>query len=98
MGASFQFSNAYVSTPLCCPSRASFLTGLYQHNTGVKNNNCYVGGFHEGPEKRSLGVALQAAGYKTFYAGKYLNTFCKAGPCDVPPGWDYFAGLHGNSV
>src|SRR5262249_29533045 len=29
------FNNSYVSYPLCCPSRATFLTGQYSHNNGV---------------------------------------------------------------
>ena len=50
------FANAFVSTPVCCPSRSSLLTGRYQHNTNVVNNsrlgNCYGDEWISGLEAR----------------------------------------------
>ncbi len=77
------FQNAFVSTPVCCPSRSSFLTGRYQHNTHVVNNsasgNCYGSRWTAatGLESRSTFAAIlhEDANYTTFYAGKYLNNY-----------------------
>eukprot|EP00586_Coscinodiscus_wailesii_P007437 CAMPEP_0172491690 /NCGR_PEP_ID=MMETSP1066-20121228/22553_1 /TAXON_ID=671091 /ORGANISM="Coscinodiscus wailesii, Strain CCMP2513" /LENGTH=485 /DNA_ID=CAMNT_0013260855 /DNA_START=55 /DNA_END=1509 /DNA_ORIENTATION=- len=101
------FQNGFVHTPICCPSRSSILTGKYLHNGGALNNslsgNCNGLAWQERNEKRSIGVIAQGAGYRTAYAGKYLNTYgfktkwCD-GPCNrVPPGWDRWTGLVGNS-
>ncbi|XP_077541600.1 N-acetylglucosamine-6-sulfatase-like isoform X2 [Haemaphysalis longicornis] len=99
------FANTYVTTPLCCPSRSSILTGRYAHNAHVANNslsgNCSSLMWQRGPEREAFVVALQAAGYETFYAGKYLNKYGykRAGGVEhVPVGWDHWAGLVGNSV
>ena len=74
-GASF--TRAYASVPVCCPSRASLYAGQYQHNTGVTGNavatNCSSAAWQQGPETRTFAVPLRAAGYDTFFAGKYLN-------------------------
>lgn len=93
-----QFTNAFTSTPLCCPSRASLLTGQYAHNHRTLNNSlsggCNGHQWRERFEPRALPVLLQKSGYRTFFAGKYLNQYQGA---EVPPGWHEFHGLHGNS-
>ena len=99
VGLGTRYTRAMVPTSLCCPSRASILTGLYAHSTKVFGNGD-VGGpryggwrrFHRaGMESRTLAVALKNVGYRTALIGKYLNYFgAYAEPGYVPPGWDTF--------
>ena len=96
------FRNSFVSTPICCPSRSSILTGLYQHHTNVVNNtengNCWGTKWREISEKQTFASVLKAtSNYTTFYAGKYLNRYGSGGDLSVPDGWDKWAGLVGNS-
>jgi arylsulfatase A-like enzyme len=61
-----RFRNAFCTTSLCSPSRASILSGLYAHTHGVRDN------FTEFPARLSnLPAALQTAGYQTAYIGKW---------------------------
>ena len=91
------FQNAYVSQSLCCPSRASILTGMYPHNTGVLTNGGPRGGVdafrEQGLEKRSVAVWLTGNGYKTGLVGKYMNGYDGS---YVPPGWSYWYGRYGS--
>ena len=87
------FANAYATFPLCCPSRATLLTGQYAHNHGVMGNELAEGGgYHAFDDTGSLPVALQTAGYRTGMFGKYLNEY---DVLDVPDGWDRWAALTG---
>jgi arylsulfatase A-like enzyme len=77
------FENAFVSHPICCPSRSTILTGLYDHNHGVKSNSPPDGGFQkfrdEGHEENTIAARLQEEGYRTTLFGKYLNGSTEAG-------------------
>jgi len=90
--AGVKFTNAFVSTGLCCPSRSSLLKGQYAHTTGVRTNTFPLGGARTFDDSSSLATWLHGAGYKTGLFGKYLNAYntlwtTPASPY-VPPGWD----------
>jgi N-acetylglucosamine-6-sulfatase len=82
------FMNAFAENPLCCPSRASFLTGQDSHTTGVYSNQEPLGGFARFDDTATLGTWLDDAGYATFLTGKYLNHYFDTDGLYVPPGWD----------
>ena len=98
-GRSFQ--NAFVSTALCCPSRATTMRGQYAHNTKVWFNenvfdpdpNVRDGGWRgyngNGYEDDNVATRLKAAGYRNGLFGKYLNGYgATTVPTTPPPGWD----------
>ena len=92
-GQGLTFSNYFVPESLCCPSRASTLRGQYPHNTQVLSNDPPLGGFQKfydlGEDKSDVAVWLQAAGYHTMLAGKYLNGYpLKDNHMYIPPGWN----------
>jgi N-acetylglucosamine-6-sulfatase len=87
------FDNSFVSFPLCCPSRATFLTGQYSHNHQAVGNSP-AAGWDRFDHTNTLAVWLQRAGYATALVGKYLNGYWKRAPRYVPPGWsEWHAGL-----
>lgn len=76
------FQNAFCTTSLCSPSRASILSGLYAHAHRVTNN------FTEYPrDLSSFPRALQSAGYETAYIGKW---HMGEENDSKRPGFDYF--------
>ncbi len=100
------FTNALVTTSLCCPSRSSIFRGQYAHNTGlVSNLNKDPGGgarFFRGSglEEETLATLLQDGGYETWFGGKYLNGYEDAGGWEgyVPPGWDSWQAYLNKSI
>jgi arylsulfatase A-like enzyme len=66
-----EYVNAFATTPLCCPSRASIFTGRYAHNHGVETN----ADAHELDPRSALAFYLREDGYRTAIVGKYLNSW-----------------------
>src|SRR5215211_825507 len=92
-GGGTTFKNSYVSYPLCCPSRATFLTGQYAHNHGVVTDNQY--GVLD--NTNTLAVWLRNAKYRTAMVGKYLNGYGVVNRREIPPGWTQWYGLTGGT-
>jgi len=88
------FDRAFVSNPLCCPSRASILTGDYSHTTMVYGNIPPYGGFQTftqlGDDASTIATWLHTDGanYRTALMGKYLNGYSTDDAAYVPPGWN----------
>src|SRR5262245_36341519 len=88
------FADAVDSFPLCCPARATFITGQYAHNHGVKGNFYPYGWYGFKHRGNTLPSWLQDAGYRTALIGKWLNGY---GALDahgeVPKGFNIWRGL-----
>ncbi len=85
-GEGARFTNAFATTPLCSPSRASFLTGQYPHTNGIVDNTARPS--HDLPV---FPKALQQAGYRTGFFGKW-----HMGNDDSPrPGFDHWVAMPG---
>jgi N-acetylglucosamine-6-sulfatase len=86
------FTQAVVSLALCCPSRATFLTGQYAHNHRVLSNVAPLGGYTRLDHSTTLPVWLRRGGYHTVHVGKHLNGYGVARPQEIPPGWSEWYG------
>ncbi len=82
------FKNAFATTPLCSPSRASFLTGNYAHTHGITDNTDRSAWSHQ---LNTFPMKLDSLGYETAFIGKWHmgndNT--------SRPGFDFWAALKG---
>lgn len=95
------FDNSIVTYPTCCPSRATFFTGQYAHNNGVRFNNGKTGGYPNfAHQETAMPAALQKAGYRTAHIGKFLNQYGEdyESTTTPPPGWTRWAALVGAST
>jgi arylsulfatase A-like enzyme len=94
-----RFVNSFSPFPLCCPARASFITGQYTHNHGVWSNAPEFS-ISALDESSTIATDLAMAGYQTAFVGKYLNGYgMEWGPPEggdflryIPPGWHDWRG------
>ncbi|MGH1565541.1 sulfatase-like hydrolase/transferase [Mumia sp. DW29H23] len=102
------FKRHFVVDSLCCSSRASFLTGMYPHNSKVYNNvpgydpANPVGGYAAWVKAKNdtktfaYEINRPKAGYRTGFFGKYINRYPGTPGTAPPPGWDAFHALTRN--
>ena len=85
------FRNAFMTTPLCSPSRASFLTGQYAHTHGITDNVDRSAASHQ---LRTFPYLLHQSGYETAFIGKW-----HMGNDDRPrPGFDRWVSFKGQGT
>src|SRR5688572_12597902 len=83
-----RFLNAFAVTPLCSPSRANILTGMYTHRHGILDNTDRSARSHALP---TFVRRLQAAGYETGFVGKWHM----GNDPTRRPGFDYWVSMKG---
>ena len=85
----FVFTESFSVASLGAPARASFLTGQYPHNHGVKANYPPLGGITTMDHNSTVATWLQGAGYRTGIVGRYVTGYGWWTPeLAVVPGWD----------
>lgn len=88
------YTDATVSLSLCCPSRATALTGQYAHNHNVWDNGGTTGGYRNfANPQNSLAPWLKDHGYATAHVGRYLNAYFRANAAEIPAGWDHWFNM-----
>ncbi|MET0773048.1 MAG: sulfatase-like hydrolase/transferase [Candidatus Limnocylindrales bacterium] len=93
MDRGLTFTNAIGESPLCCPARASLLTGLHTHNHGVTRNEAALF-----DPRVSVASELRDVGYRTAWIGKYLNRYMSmrgAARLAHEAPWDTFQPMSG---
>jgi arylsulfatase A-like enzyme len=91
-----RFANAFATTPLCCPGRASIFTGQYAHNHGIRTN----GGWdliQRLDQRSTLQRYLKEAGYRTALVGKYFYSWNHSVPPPYVDDWALTAGGYHNA-
>ena len=84
-----EFTNYFVTSSACCPSRSSTLRGQYPHNTGIFENSPGFEKFNDlGNNSNTIATWMKSTGYQNSFLGKYLNLY-PAGVkrSYIPPGW-----------
>src|SRR2546423_3193393 len=90
------FSDYMTTTPQCCPSGASLITGEYGHNSGVLSNSLAYRSLHN--KGNVLPVWLRRAGYRTIHVGKFLNGYENVvSPSKPAPGWSDWYTVFGET-
>jgi N-acetylglucosamine-6-sulfatase len=82
-----RFARGYTAVPWCGPARASMLTGMYPHNHGCLDNGTLPD--FKDVDNDTVATRMQAAGYRTGYFGKFINSN-GTDPEYVAPGFDRY--------
>ena len=88
--AGIDFTNAFVTTSLCSPSRASFLTGQYMHRHGVVDNTQPMS-----TALQTFPYLLRQSGYRTAFIGKWHMGGSRADP---RPGFEHWVSFRGQGT